>query len=75
MEQDRYDQFVGLAREMGSRRWERIIKLFDGAMKKRKRELACLVFEAALTPGPQLKFLQKKYDQLKAGKWDPDPMR
>ena len=75
MEQDRFDQFESLAREMGSRHWERIVKLADRAMKKRKRELACQVFEAALTPGAHLEFLQKKYDELKAGRWNPDPKK
>jgi hypothetical protein len=75
VEQDRFDQFERLAREMGSRHWERIIKLADRAMKKRKRDLACHVFEAALTPGDQSEFLQQKYDQLKKGKWNPDPRK
>jgi len=75
VEQDRLDEFECLAREMGSRHWERIIKLADRAMKKRKRELACQVFEAALTPGDHREFLKKKYDQLKTGRWDPDPRK
>jgi hypothetical protein len=75
MEQDRFDQFESLAREMGSREWGRIVKLADCAVKKRKRELACQVFEAALTPGTHSKFLQEKYDQLKAGRWNPDPRK
>jgi hypothetical protein len=75
MEQDRFDQFESLARELGSRHWERIVKLADRAMKKRKRDLACQVFEAALTPGAHLEFLRKKYDQLKAGQWNPDPRK
>ena len=75
VEQDRLDEFECLAREMGSRHWERIIKLVDRAMKKRKRELACQVFEAALTTGAHLEFLKKKYDQLKTGRWDPDPRK
>jgi hypothetical protein len=74
-ERDRFDQFEDLAREMGSRHWERIVQLVDRAMKKRKRDVACQVFEAALTPGPHWGFLQKKYDQLKAGKWDPNPRK
>jgi hypothetical protein len=74
-ERDQFDQFEDLAREMGSRHWERIVQLVDRAMKKRKRDLACQVFEAALTPGPHSDFLQKKYGQLKAGKWDPDPRK
>jgi hypothetical protein len=75
MEQGRLDQFIALAAEMGSREWGRIVNLVDCAMKKRKRELACQVFEAALTPGAHSKFLQGKYDQLKAGRWNPDPKK
>jgi hypothetical protein len=33
------------------------------------------VFEAAMTEGSHLMFLTKKYEQLKAGKWDPDPRK
>jgi hypothetical protein len=75
VEQNQFDHFESLALEMGSRHWERIVKMVDRAMKKRKRDLACQVFEAALTPGQHLQFLQKKYDQLKAGNWDPDPRK
>jgi hypothetical protein len=72
-EQERFDQFEGLAREMGAREWERIIRLADRAVKNRKRTLACQVFEAALSSGPHLDFLRKKYEQLQHGKWNPDP--
>jgi hypothetical protein len=59
---------------MGALHWERIIKLADRAVKKRKRDLAARVFEEALaTPGPHSDFLQKKYEQLRLGKWSPDP--
>jgi len=74
-EQERFDMFEGLAKEMGAREWKRVIRLADRAVKKRKRPLACEVFEAALTKGSHLDFLTKKYEQLKAGKWDPDPRR
>jgi hypothetical protein len=66
---------VRLAGEMGSREWQRIIRLADRAVKKRKKPLACQVFEAAMTQGSHLTFLTKKYEQLKAGKWDPDPRK
>jgi hypothetical protein len=74
-EQERFGQFEGLAREMGSRAWERIVRLADRAVKKRKRTLACQVFEAALTSGPHLDFLRKKSEQLQHGKWNPDPRK
>jgi hypothetical protein len=72
-EQERLDQFEVLARAMGAREWERIIRLADRAVKKRQRQLARQVFEAALTSGPHLDLLRKKYEQLQRGKWNPDP--
>ena len=39
-EQERFDKFEDLAREMGSREWQRVIRLADRAVKKRKRPLA-----------------------------------
>jgi hypothetical protein len=74
-EQERFDMFEALAREMGSREWQRVIRLADRAVKKRKRPLACKVFEAALTEGPHLDFLTRKYEQLKRGHWSPDPRK
>jgi hypothetical protein len=74
-EQERFDLFEGLAREMGSREWQRVIRLADRAVKKRKRPLACRVFEAALTEGSHLAFLAKKFEKLKQGHWSPDPRK
>lgn len=74
-EQERFDLFESLAREMGARAWERIIRLADRAVKRRKRALACQVFEAALTSGDHLDFLRKKYEQLQRGTWSPDPRK
>jgi len=71
-EQARFEQFVEIAREMGSREWLRIIRLVDRAVKRRRRKLAIEVFEAALTAGFHLKFLTERYEQLKHGKWNPD---
>jgi hypothetical protein len=74
-EQHRFDQFEELARYMGTRQWKRIIVLADRAVKQRKRHLAVAVFEAALSPGAHEGFLRQKYEQLKKGKWSPDPRR
>ena len=74
-EQHRFDQFEALARHMGTRHWKRIVVLADRAVKQRKRPLAVAVFEAALSPGAHEGFLRKKYEQLKKGKWSPDPRR
>jgi hypothetical protein len=74
-EQERFDEFEDLARQMGSREWLRIIRLADWAMKRRKQPLAMKVFEAALTKGSHLNFLTKKYEKLKGGHWSPDPRK
>jgi hypothetical protein len=74
-EQERFDLFEGLAKGMGAREWLRIIRLADRAVKRRKRPLACKVFEAALTKGSHLKFLTEKYEKLKQGHWSPDPRK
>ncbi len=74
-EQQRFDRFEALAKDMGTRQWKRIIVLADRAVKKRKRPLAVAVFEAALSPGAHEGFLRQKYEQLQKGKWSPDPRR
>ena len=74
-EQERFDEFEDLARQMGSRAWRRIIRLADGAMKRGKKPLAIKVFEAAMTKGDHLDFLTKKYEKLKQGHWSPDPKK
>ena len=66
-EQERFDLFEGLAREMGSREWQRVIRLADRAVKKRKRPLACKVFEAALTEGSHLDFLDQEVRATQGG--------
>ena len=74
-EQQHFERFEALARDMGTRQWKRIIVLADRAVKQRKRPLAVAVFEAALGPGMHERFLRQKYEQLKKGKWSPDPRR
>lgn len=74
-EQKRFDSFEALAGEMGSREWQRIIRLADAAVKARKRELADRVFQAALASkdGTHFDYLTKKHTQLLHGKWSLDP--
>jgi len=72
-EQQRFDDFEDLARQMGSREWKRITCLVDQAMQRGKRDLAIKVFEAALTKGDHLDLLTKKYEKLKQGHWSSDP--
>lgn len=70
--QRRYDLFISLAREMKTEHWQRILRLADTAMKARKRDLALLVFEAALQPGFHYDLLRRHYEQLQRGVWKPD---
>lgn len=70
-EQHRYELFISLAREMKSDHWRRILLLADTAIKAHKRDLAMLVFEAALQPGSHYDFLHRHYDQLQRGVWQP----
>ncbi|HSW01077.1 MAG TPA: hypothetical protein VLI39_12950, partial [Sedimentisphaerales bacterium] len=63
-EQRRYELFITLAREMKSDHWRRILLLADTAMRVRKRDLAMLVFEAALQPGFHYDLLRRHYEQL-----------
>ncbi len=74
-EQERFDEFEAVARQMGSRAWKRIIRLADVAMKRQKKALAIKLFEAALTKGDHLDFLTKKFEKLKQGHWSPDPRK
>ncbi len=74
-EQERFDEFEAVAKQMGSRAWRRIIRLADIAMKRRKKPQAMKVFEAALTKGDHLDFLTKKFEKLKQGHWSPDPRK
>ncbi len=74
-EQKRFDLFETLAAEMGSRAWRRIILLVDVAHKANKLDLAVAVFKTAMTDGSHKNFLQKKYEQLKKGNWNPDPRK
>jgi hypothetical protein len=74
-EQERFDEFEDLAKQMGSKAWKRIIRLVDRAMKRQKKPLAIKVFEAAMTKGDHLEFLKEKYEKLKRGHWSPDPRK
>lgn len=71
-EQRRYDLFISLARDMKTDEWQRILRLADTAMKARKRDLALMVFEAALQPGFHYDLLRRHYEQLQRGVWKPD---
>jgi len=71
-EQRRYELFEPLAGEMGSREWERILRMADAALKGRKRDLAFRVFDLALQPGMHRDYLRSHRDRLRHGRWKPD---
>ncbi len=60
---------------MGAWEWRRIIRLADGAVKKRKRFVACEVFEATLTEVSHLDLFGESYERFKSGTWSPDPQK
>ena len=72
-EQERFDEFEDLARQMGSRAWRRIIRLADRAMKRGKKPLAIKVFEAAMTKGDHLDFLDEEVRETEARALEPGP--
>ena len=76
-EQKRWDSFVSVAGELGTQDWQSIVLLADTAVRARKRDLASLVFQAALadTQGSHFDFLSKKHAQLLKGQWSSDPRK
>ena len=60
-----YDKFVPVARLMGTREWQRITRMAEMAVKRRKQDLALAVYEACLRPGSHEAFLREKYRDLK----------
>lgn len=59
-----YGAFVPLAREMGSREWERITEMAGAARAAGRRELAFQVFTAANQPGPHRDYLGERCREL-----------
>jgi hypothetical protein len=60
----RFDDFVGLAAEMGSRAWKPIVSMAEAAWKARKKELALAVFGAANQPGWHQEHLQRECQRI-----------
>ncbi len=65
-QQQMFDKFVPVAKEMGTRAWERITTMSEMAEKHGRYDLALAVYEACLGPGSHDKFLRKKYKELKS---------
>jgi hypothetical protein len=62
--QKQFDKFVDLARQMGSRQWERITSMSAMAEKHRRYALAQAVYEASLGPGQHETYLRKQYAEF-----------
>lgn len=63
--QKRFEMFIPMAKNMGSRVWKRITTMAEMAIKHSNPELALSVYEASLVPGHHEKFLRDKYNDLK----------
>jgi hypothetical protein len=63
-EHQMFDRFVPIAKEMGSRAWERITTMSEMAEAHGRQDLALAVYEACLGPGMHEGFLRKKYKEL-----------
>ena len=72
-EQERFDEFEDLAKQMGSRAWRRIIRLADIAMKRQKKPLAIKVFEAALKQGGSPGLPHEEVRETQARSLEPRP--
>jgi hypothetical protein len=64
-QQKMFDRFVGIARQMGTREWQRITRLAEAAEKGQQTDLALSVYEASLGPGWHEKYLREEYEKLK----------
>jgi hypothetical protein len=62
--QQMFDQFVPLAKAMGTRAWQRITTLSETAEKHGLYDLALAVYETCLGPGLHQDFLRDKYREL-----------
>lgn len=61
-----FEQFVDLAKAMGTRAWQRVTTMAERAEQEGRPELALAVYEASLGPGYHERFLRKKYEELKS---------
>jgi hypothetical protein len=64
-EQQMFEQFVPIAKAMGTREWQRITAMSELAEKQGRVDLAVAVYEACLGPGLHEDFLREKYRELK----------
>ena len=61
-----FNKFVPIAKEMGARKWERILILSEAAEIKEEYEIALSVFDVAIKEsGSHAEYLRKEYTKLK----------
>lgn len=64
-QQRMFDRFIPMAKEMGTRAWQRITRMAEMAESQGEIELALAVYEACFQPGIHERFLREKYELLK----------
>ena len=64
-QQAMFDQFIPIAKAMGTSAWQRITVLAGAAEKHKRHDLALGVYEACLRPGMHEAYLRKEYEKLK----------
>jgi hypothetical protein len=60
-----FDQFIPIAKAMGTSAWQRITILAGVAEKHKQYDLAVGVYEACLRPGMHENYLRKEYETLR----------
>jgi len=63
--QKMFDRYLEIARQMGTREWQRITRLSEAADASGQNDLALAVYEACLGPGWHEKYLREQYEKLK----------
>lgn len=63
--QKMFDRYLEIARQMGTREWQRITRLAEAAEQSGQHELALAVYEASLGQGWHEKYLREQYEKLK----------
>lgn len=63
--QKMFDRYLEIARQMGTREWQRITRLSEAAEASGQNDLALAVYEASLGPGWHEKYLRGHYEKSK----------
>jgi hypothetical protein len=63
--QKKFDRYLEIARQMGTREWQRITRLSEAAEASGQNDLSLAVYEASLSPGWHEKYLREQYEKLK----------